>query len=117
MELLVNPASYSNAIDLIKLKVHKINVGTRAFSIRNNCCLTLEQIEKLVAQKSSTKIFVLINKLFFEPEIKLLENFLLEICKLNIDGIIFSDMGIPQILFEHHINVNLIYDPDTLVCN
>jgi putative protease len=117
MELLVNPASYSNAIDLIKLKVHQINVGTREFSIRNNCNLTLDEIEELVAQKNTTKVFVLINKFFFEPQIKSLEKFLLKICKLNIDGIIFSDMAVPQILFEHQIMMNLVYDPDTLVCN
>jgi putative protease len=117
MELLVNPASYSNAVDLIKLKVHQINVGTQEFSIRNNCNLTLGELEELVAHKNTTKVFVLVNKFFFEPEIISLEKFLLEICKLNIDGIIFSDMAIPQILFEHHIRTSLIYDPDTLVCN
>ncbi len=40
MELLINPASYDNALELIKLGVHQISIGLDAFSMRNNCVLS-----------------------------------------------------------------------------
>jgi putative protease len=117
MELLVNPASYSNAVDLVKLNVHQISIGVKQFAQRNNCELNIEQIKSLTTIKNKTKILILVNKFFFESEINDLQQFLIQIAKLNIDGIIFNDMAIPQICFEKNIKINLIYDPDTLVCN
>lgn len=117
MELLVNPASYSNALELISLGVHQICVGTKEFSLRNNCLLTIKQIEELIKNKKQTKILVLINRLYFDPELDALTEFILEISKLKIDGIIFSDFAVNQICFENNAHVNLIYNPETLVTN
>jgi putative protease len=117
MELLVNPTSYSNALELIKLGVHQICVGTKEFSLRNNCLLTIKQIEELIKNKKQTKILILVNRLYFDPELPELAKYILAISKLNIDGIIFSDFGINQICFENNLKVNLIYNPETLVTN
>ncbi|GHU48229.1 hypothetical protein FACS1894218_4550 [Bacilli bacterium] len=117
MELLVNPASYSNALELINLGIHQICVGTKEFSLRNNCLLTIKQIEELTKNKKQTKVLVLVNRLYFDPELNELTKFILEINKLNIDGIIFSDFAVNQICFENDLKVNLIYNPETLVTN
>jgi collagenase-like PrtC family protease len=117
MELLVNPASYSNAVDLIKLNVHQISVGVKQFAHRNNCELNIEQIKSLTAIKNKTKILILVNKFFFEQDVSNLQTFLMQISQLNIDGIIFSDMAVAQLCFENNIMTKLIYNPDTLVCN
>jgi putative protease len=79
--------------------------------------LDIQEIKSLLANKNQTKVLILVNKFFFEPEILELEIFLVEISKLDIDGVIFSDMAIPQICYENKLRIDLIYDPDTLVCN
>jgi collagenase-like PrtC family protease len=117
MELLINPASYKNAIKLIALKVHQIFIGTNEFSTRNACILSIKEIEQLCKNKKQTKILILINKVFFETDIPKLEKYLLTITKLNIDGVIYADFAVNQILFEHKIKIYQIYNPETLVVN
>jgi collagenase-like PrtC family protease len=118
MQLLVNPTSYQNAQLLITKKVHRIFVGTKEFSVRNSCLLTIEEIGELVKNKNQTEIIILVNKLFFEFELEKLEQYILAISKLNIDGIMYADYAVNQILFENNLNhIHQIYNPDTLVTN
>jgi putative protease len=117
LQLLVNPINFKNAIDLIDLQVHKIFIGIKNFSIYTECLLTINEIEKLVKEKKQTKVYININKHFFENEINRLEKLLLQITEIKIDGIIFADFAIPQILYEHKIKTYLIYNPETLITN
>jgi collagenase-like PrtC family protease len=117
MELLVNPVSYKNAIDLIKLNVDCIFVGTKETSVRNACNLSFSQIQSLVKNKNKTKIIILINKFFFDPELEEVEKYILKICSLKIDGIMYSDLCVNQILFEHKIKIKQIYNPEALNVN
>jgi putative protease len=117
MELLVNPTSYSNALTLIELGVHQIYVGDNQFCVRNNCHVTLAQIKDLVSHKKNTKVLVLINSFFFEPDLPLLEKYLDSLKEVAIDGIIFSDFAVNQICYEKKLPFTLIYNPETLVTN
>jgi putative protease len=117
MELLVNPTSYANALELIALGAHQLAVGTKQFSTRNSCDVNLTEIAQLTKLKKQTKILVLVNRFFFDPQLKDLEEYLESLSHLPIDGIIFSDMAINQICFELKINIPLIYNPETLVTN
>ena len=118
MKLLVNPVSYNNAIELLNLNIDMISIGTNNFCIRNQCLLSIEQIKKLVLVKKNTCIYLIVNKIFFESEIDNLQTYLIEVCKCGIDGIIFSDFAVCQILYENNINnIKLIYNSETLVVN
>jgi putative protease len=117
MELLVNPTSYANALTLIELGVHQIFIGDNQFCVRNNCHVTLQQIKKLVESKKNTKILVLINRFFFDPELPKLEEYLIALNKIKIDGIIFNDFAVNQICHEKKILIPLTYNPETLVTN
>jgi putative protease len=115
MKLLTNPCSYSNAIDLIKKGVDAISVGESSFSAKNSNDLSFVEIKKILKEKKKTKVFILVNKFFFDTDLVRLEKYLLKICKENIDGIIYSDYAVNQILFENKILINQIYNPETLV--
>jgi collagenase-like PrtC family protease len=117
MELLVNPTSYTNAIDLIDLGVHQLCVGDNHYCVRNNCHLTLDEIKTLTQHKKNTKILVLVNRFYFDPELDNLTTYLMELSKLDIDGFIFGDFAINQICYEQKIRIPLIYNPETLVTN
>jgi putative protease len=117
MLLLINPSSYKNAIDLINLNVDSIFIGTKEYSCRNNCNLSIEQIRELTLNKKQAKIYILVNAFFFDQQLEALTNYLCQISKLNIDGIIFSDVAVNQICCEQKINIHLIYTPETLVTN
>jgi collagenase-like PrtC family protease len=117
MELLVNPASYSNALELINLGVHQIFVGDNQFCVRNNCHITLDQLKTLCSSKRNTKVIVLVNRFFFEQDLIDLDKHLIALSKIQVDGIIFGDFAIKQICHERKINIPLIYNPETLICN
>ncbi|MDR3163646.1 MAG: U32 family peptidase [Mycoplasmataceae bacterium] len=117
MDLVINPASYDNAIELIKLGVPYIYVGIDHYSICANCILNLSQLHALAKIKKNTKILVSLNRFFFEPEIKQLEILLQNIKSMPVDGIIFGDFAIVQIAKEINFQTKLIYRPYTLVTN
>jgi putative protease len=117
MELLVNPTSYSNALKLIDLNVHQIFIGDNQFCVRNNCNLSLKEIKLITENKKNTKIIILINKFFFDYELIDLENYLIALSKMSVDGIMFSDMAVNQICYEQKISIPLIYNHETLVTN
>jgi putative protease len=117
LQLLVNPINFNNAKSLIDLGVHKIFIGIKNYSIYCECLLSIDEIKKLIKYKNKTKVYVNINKYFFEHEIHDLQKLLLSLSKIKIDGIIFSDFAIPQILFENKIKTYLIYNPETLITN
>lgn len=92
-------------------------VGVKKFSTYCECLLSIKEIQKLCKNKHKTKIYININRYFFEHEINDLQKLLKSIINLDIDGIIFADFAIPQILFELKIKTYLIYNPETLITN
>jgi collagenase-like PrtC family protease len=117
MIISINPTSYRNAIELINLNVDRITIGQPEFSLRNSCYLSIEETKELLKNKKNTKVIVLVNKIFFDTELQKLEQYLLEISKLDIDGIEFADYAVLQILYENNLSKNIytIYNPETLV--
>jgi collagenase-like PrtC family protease len=113
----INPTSYQNAIDLIRLGIERITIGDPLFSCRNSCNLSIDEIKKVLSNKNNTKVIILVNKIFFENELVNLEKYLIEICQLDIDGIEFADYAVLQILHENNLSKKIytIYNPETLV--
>lgn len=117
MELLVNPISLSNAIQLINMGVHQISLGLKDISVRSSCLLNMQQIKQVIKMKKKTKVLILINAFFFEQDIDKLTKYIIQLSKLPVDGFIFSDMAVNQICYENKIKTKLIYNPETLVTN
>jgi len=117
MILITQASSIENAYELIKLNAPAISLALKDFSVRSNYYFTIEQISKLVKNKNKTKIYICINKIFFDPELVSLTSAIKKICKLKIDGIIYTDLGVNQILYENKIKIEQIYDSITLATN
>lgn len=116
MQIWVNPASYKQATQyIVNTIVDVIIIGTKDFSLRNNCCVSLEQIAQLSKINSKTRIAILINKIFFEHEINGLIIFMKALKELNIKEIIFSDYGVKQICDEINYYPTFTYHSETLV--
>jgi len=119
MLLITQTSSIKNANDLLKVNAQAISLSLKEFSVRSNCYFTIKQIKELTIAKGKTKIYVSINKIFFDPELKSLTVALKNICKLKIDGIIYTDLGVNQILYEIKApkSIEQIYDSITLATN
>lgn len=115
MEISVTCSNLNLAKKLDQLGVNNLIVGIQNFSCRFNDYFSIEEVKKLCNEIKSSKIVICLNCFYFEEDIKDLTNLLMQLNKLNIGKIMFSDFAIPQIIYENNLNFNLQYAPETLV--
>ena len=115
MKLIISPANYNNALDLIQNNADILLLTDSDFGVRNVYDCKLDDLKKIIDNKRNTQIWVNVNAFFYEPDLKKLENYLVELSKLNVDRVVFNDYAIPQIDCELNLNLNLHYDPNTLI--
>lgn len=109
------PFNVTQAQAMIENGVHGIILGHRDLSLRCANYFAWKEIEQLVRNKKHTKVFVLVNRFFFEPELKKLAKDLLRLNKLALDGIYFQDYGVAQLIKDAQLSLPLIYHPETLI--
>ncbi|WP_027123969.1 U32 family peptidase [Mycoplasmoides pirum] len=115
MKLITMPFDYEQAINFIENKIDCILIGNKEISLRCANYFTWNEIKKITLNKLKTKVFILVNQFFFEPDLKKLLNNLKKLNELPIDGIYFQDYAIPQLCKENNLKFNLIYHPETMV--
>ncbi len=89
-------------------------VGDNTFGIRMPRNFTIKEIREL-KKNTKKKIFVSINKIFHEYEIDNLKEYLLELKKISVDGIIFSDLAVYELIKGLEWEVFLSYSTDTTI--
>lgn len=101
-----------------------INAGANAFifaieklSSNKSINFSINEIKKIKNNYPDITIYALVDKNIFNKEIETLEKTLLEIDKINIDGIIFYDLAVYEIVKEKNINTPLILNKNYLVNN
>lgn len=95
-------------------EVKRYIVGNEKYALRVENSFTLKDIETLKTL-TNKEIYVLIDHLFHENELEDLKEYLLQLKKLKIDGIIFSDFAVYMLLKEINFNVKLTYSTDTTI--
>ena len=82
---------------LIDKKADLLYFGIENFSCRFNNYINLETLKKIVEIKKDSKISVVLNNLYAEEEISMLEELLISLSKIGIDGLCFSGYAVLQI--------------------
>lgn len=105
-------ANYSDKMD-------KIIVGSNKFGLRQVADFSLDDIQVVVefAHKFEVECFVAVNKLMHNKELDELEAYLINLDKLRVDGIIFSDLSVPFILEKNKLQMKSIYSTETTITN
>lgn len=108
-----------NDVSFLDLDLDAFIIGNKKYAVRLTASFEYDKMQQIVekAHELNKQIFVSVNKLFTQDEIQGLEEYLISIYKLNVDGILFSDMGVYQIAKRNGFDNLLIYDPDTLLVN
>lgn len=91
-------------------------VGNSSYSLRQINSFSLEDIKNL-RKLTKKKIFVNLNKLLHNRELKSVEQYLVELDKINIDYIVFGDFAIANIVSRLNLKLNLIYSTETTITN
>ena len=102
-----------NKICLLPKNEEELNLNVDAFIIGikdYNVLNTLEiEIEKLDNYLNNRNIYISLNKLFHNNELEKLNNLLKILENKKINGVIFDDVSIYQLVKENNYNINLIW--------
>ncbi|MDR0545360.1 MAG: hypothetical protein LBG49_00325, partial [Mycoplasmataceae bacterium] len=84
MIIQVNPNNFNCAKQLVACKVERIAVGYDSLSTRTTCLLNKQQLISLIKIANKTKIYVLVNRFFFEHEIEELTKTIILLVRLGV---------------------------------
>ncbi len=115
IDLFVHSCNEDLAYRLDQKNIDYVVVGIQDFSCRFNGYFDLETLSRTKSNLKNIKLCVFLNDLYSETKINDLENLLVELEKINVDLVMFSDFAIPQICYEKSLNLKLHYNPETLV--
>ena len=91
-------------------------IGLKDFSI-NYQEYTISEIKKLKEDYPSIELFVSINKNIFNSDLLLLEEYLEELSKIDIKGVLFYDLSILSIVNQKKLNINLVWAQEHMTTN
>lgn len=96
LELLAPAKNLKVGIAAVNAGADAVYIGAPKFGARANVGNSLEDIKKLVeyAHKFRVKVYITINTIIYDNELKEVRDLIWELDKIKIDGIIFQDMGI-----------------------
>ncbi|MCF0126572.1 MAG: U32 family peptidase [Clostridia bacterium] len=108
-----------NIQNLLQTKADIIAVGCKGFSDKTQTKLNKKEIKDLLdsSKKACKEIYLYLDAFIYDSMIPGLEELLVYLDSIKIDGIIFNDLGINQICYEKKLKLNLVYDPKALITN
>ncbi len=95
-ELLAPAKDKETAIDAINAGADAVYIGAASFGARKNAGNTLEDIKEIIdyAHKYYVKVFVTVNTILTDNEIRQAAELIKQLCEIKADAIIIQDMGL-----------------------
>ena len=91
-------------------------IGLKDFSI-NYVEYDIYEIEKLKKDYPQLELFISINKNIFNNDLPLLEDYLLKLNKLKVNGILFYDLSVMYLCHKYHLDIPLIWGAEHMTTN
>ena len=113
MKLLIEPVSKNN---LYLDKADGIILPLENYSVESNVSFTLDEI-KDITTNNNLEVFVKLNKNIFNHEIDELKDILIELDKININGVFFYDLSVLELKRELNLNIDLVWNQTHMVNN
>ena len=94
MDLIAKVNSYEKLDDYIKMGANAFLFGIKDFSINSLTKLKIKDLKKIKTKYKNIKIYILIDKNMFNKDLERLTKFLINVDKLNLEGIFFYDLAV-----------------------
>ncbi len=114
MKILVVPTSTN--IKKYEKNAQAFLFGLKNFSYTTKINLNINQIKK-IKQQTDKEIFIKIDKNIFNKDLEKLKQNLIELDKLNINGIMFYDLSVMSIAKNLNLKTPLIWNQNYFVTN
>lgn len=100
-------------------QMDKIIVGANQFGLRQVVDFSIEDIKVVTdfAHKFEIKCYVAVNKLMHNRDLQPLTEYLHKLATNGVDGVIFSDLAVPQIIETENLDFETIYSTETTITN
>jgi putative protease len=110
-KFLAIPTNKQDIVKLINI-VDGFILGIKDFSLFNNFQVTIDELKELITiiKGENKDIFISLNKIIYNEDIPSLKEYLLVLDKLDIDGILFEDIAIPNLKKELNLKVELVWN-------
>lgn len=94
-------------------------LGVEGFSVNMDSSFSLEEVKEIVSllKKENKEVFIHLNKNMFSHDLKPLEELLLAIEELQVDGIGFYDISIPSIIKRRGLKTPLVWSQEHFTTN
>ena len=114
MKLLIEPQSKNK---LYQDKVDGLILSLKDYAVQSPIYYTVEEIKKIREENSNVELFININKNLINNDIEPLKELLLELDKLNINGIFYYDLAILKLKKELNLKTDLVWSQTHMVNN
>jgi putative protease len=91
-------------------------IGLKDFSI-NYQEYSIEEIKELRNKYPDIELFISVNKNIFNSDLKLLEDYLFELDKLNISGVLFYDLSVLSLVKKNNLSIPLVWAAEHMTTN
>lgn len=112
MKLLVEPMNKEN----LKFNCDGLILAIKDYAVESNTYFTLEEI-KNISDSFSGEIFVKLNKNLMNDDIPFVKDILVQLDKMNINGVFFYDLAVLELKRELNLNIDLIWNQTHMVNN
>lgn len=112
MKLLVEASS----TNIYEFKCDGIILALKDYSVGSDKYYSLDEIRD-ICSKYNKEIFVKLNKNLFNDDIENVKNILIELDKLNINGVFFYDLAVLELKRELNLNIDLVWNQTHMVNN
>ena len=119
-ELLIPVGSLEKLKIALLYGADAVYIGGKNYSLRANASnFTNEEIKKATdyVHSLNKKIYVTVNIVFHEEDLKGLKDYLIFLNEIKIDGVIFSDISVLKIIKENNLNLNMCLSTQMSVAN
>ena len=117
MDLIAKVNSYEKLDDYIKMGANAFLFGIKDFSINSLTKLKIKDLKKIKTKYKNIKIYILIDKNMFNKDLERLTKFLINVDKLNLEGIFFYDLAVYYIKEKYNLNTPLVWNQNYFVNN
>lgn len=118
-QLVVTPQSVAHIQELLEAGADAFVIGEQKFGLRLSGEFSVADVEEAtkLVHAAGKKVYVSVNALFHNDRLEALDKYLLEMERIQVDGLYFGDPAVVVAVRELGITVPLMWSPETIATN